>query len=136
MMTSIIWIAVANALLELILYPFWLHPIELDGERIPIALWSIAYIPLGVACVHAGLRSKRALDAILIGLGAGIVAQLTKAILAALSYPGHEESLAAASPGEFYTVHFARMTIGFIVLLLLVYDVKRRLVQHREAPQG
>lgn len=127
MIASLLWIAAANALLELVLYPFWLHPIALDGGTIPMSFWAIAYLPLGAACLYAGLRAPRARDAIFIGLAAGVIAQITKAILAAIGYPGHQASLAAIATSEFYTVHFARMTFGFIALLVVAHYATRRL---------
>lgn len=136
MVTSLLWIAGANAFLELILYPFWLYPLERHQGSAPISLWLIAYVPLGIACIRAGVRAARPKEAVLIGIAAGVIAQLTKAALAAMAYPGHESSLAATSMREFYTVHFMRMTLGFVALLVLTYGVVGRLSRRTEEGAG
>jgi hypothetical protein len=120
-------VGAANLAAEVLVYGALIAPSRGEASSVPLWAWACMYVPVLVACAWVSARITRPLEVVLAGVSAGTVAQLEKWALALVSAPGHESSLAALAPAEFWTVHFARMTSGFVVLFAILFAARRAL---------
>jgi hypothetical protein len=120
-------VGAANLVAEVLVYGAIIAPSMREGSEVSLWVWGGMYVPVLLACAWVSAWITTPFEAVLAGLTAGAVAQIEKWILAMLRASGHESSLAALAPAEFWTTHFARMTAGFIVLFAILFAARRAL---------
>jgi hypothetical protein len=121
----IVIVGAANLAAELLIYGALIVPSVEEGERVPAWMWALMYAPVLAASVWASRGIARVSEVVVAGVAAGCVAQLEKWALAVLGAAGHAEGLAAVAPATFWGPHFARMTLGFVVLFAIIAVVSR-----------
>ncbi len=119
---AVILVGIANAFAELV-YGAYLVPRFTTLSAIPLRWFVVMYAPVLFTCVLVASRASSWRGAWAGALGASSIAQIEKLVLAMVGAPGHEASAAAVSPAHFWTVHFARMTFGFVVIFSVAYAI-------------
>lgn len=115
----------AQLVAELLIYGQWMVPALPRVSRVPLWWWAGMYAPVLVACVWGGVRVQRVRDAVALAVLMGLVTQVLKWALAHAGAPGHHKSAALEDPVAFWTTFHARVTGGFLVLVLASQAVAR-----------
>lgn len=118
---GVLAVGLTNAFAEVIVYGLLIVPRLSEPGRVPLGAMALMYLPVLAACLWLGARAVTVRDALWMGAGASVIAQLEKAALAWLGAPGHETSLALIDPTRFWTLHFLRMGFGLYVLILVAH---------------
>lgn len=117
-------VGIAHGFAERVLFGEWIVPRYGGIHGVAPVDWAVMYLPVLLACIWLGARVRSIPEACTAGVAAGIVAALEKLALA--DAPGHEASLALVSPTRFWSIQLARMTLGFVVLIVVAHLALRR----------
>lgn len=118
-------VGLANLVAELAIFGALFAPRLAAGEPMPWWMWVVMYLPVLAAMVWVARAFTRLVQPIAAGIATGCVAQVEKWALAVWGAAGHDAALASVAPTTFWTVHFARMTFGFVAVYALLYAFGR-----------
>jgi hypothetical protein len=132
-LVSTVAVGIATLVAEVGIYAQLIAPRYRSMPLVPIYAWVAMYLPVLLACVFVTPKLAVARDAVTAACAAGAITQLEKWALAIAGLPSHAQTLAVTDPARFWSIHFARMTFGFLVLFGLLFLARARFVRGRDA---